>query len=174
MPNSKHDVESLIRQLYQANRDQREQLLETLSGVIDRAECLSALGELLSASADDQILWANAAYAVAKIDSTAATALLTPFLSDDRPERRYHVAGLLGDYGTLAAVEPLMQALKNDLDADVRHLSAFSLGKLGDTRAIELLEWVQANDTGVDFDGHTISGTAGDAIERILTGRCCP
>lgn len=162
-----NEIVNLMEQVFHARREVWEAAVEGLRA-FDREAFLTTVRDLLQT--DDLRLWKKAAYAVAKIQPETATGLLLPYLSDSDPEKRYHIAGLLGDYGTLEAVELLMQILKNDPDADVRHLTAHSLGKLGDKRAVALLQWVKENDKGEDYEGRPIAEMAGKAIERIMRG----
>ncbi len=89
-------------------------------------------------------------------------------------ERTYHdpsLATVLGNWGDRRAVEPLIRAMSQP-DSHVRFYTARALGKLGDKRALPVLEWAQDNDTTPITDtkslrGKSVSYVAAKAIEKI-------
>jgi HEAT repeat protein len=85
-----------------------------------------------------------------------------------------HVASLatvLGNWGDMRAVDPLIAAM-DDADAHVRYYAARALRKLGDPRALPVLERAKEKDTSPISNAHTIRGksvsdAAAKAIESI-------
>lgn len=133
-----------------------------------RAETLTGLEKLLNSGDSFAFRWA--AYAVLRLDSAAGSAMLLPFFDSADAEVRYHLSGLAGDYGDAQLVEPLIRVLQTDSVPENRHLAAFSLGKLGDKRAIPALEHARLHDKGEDFEGRTVASAATEALERITGG----
>ena len=60
-------------------------------------------------------------------------------LKDRDSDVREDAAEALGMIGDARAVEPLIQALKDDISSDVREEAAEALGMIGDARAVEPL-----------------------------------
>jgi|GEM_PF-5179748 len=89
-------------------------------------------------------------------------------------ERTYHdpsLATVLGNWGDRRAVEPLIRAMSQP-DSHVRFYAARALGKLGDKRALPVLEGARDNDTTPITDtkslrGKSVSYAAAKAIEKI-------
>ena len=75
----------------------------------------------------------------AKLDSEYAISSLISALYNTGNIHREDIVQLLRDIGDSWVVEPLIQALLEDEDADVRIEAASSLGELGDIRAVEPL-----------------------------------
>jgi HEAT repeat protein len=63
--------------------------------------------------------------------------LLNELNNNPDENRRDHAASLLGGFGDLRAVEPLIEILQNDASPRVRHSAAYALGLLGDPRAFD-------------------------------------
>ena len=63
---------------------------------------------------------------------------LAPFLGDDDYHTRRDAAEVLGSFGDLRAVTPLIEAL-GDINPWVRGAAAYSLGRLGDRKAFKWL-----------------------------------
>jgi HEAT repeat-containing taxis protein len=105
--------------------------------------------------------------AMVRIDSQSATPLLLPLLNDPDSDLRYHLCGLLGQYGDSSVVEALVTML-HDSDPNVRLIAAFSLGKVGDENALSALRWTEENDTGTDYEGRPIHLMATEAIRAII------
>lgn len=93
---------------------------------------------------------------------------VVPLLSEPDTELRYYVCGLLSNYGDKTAVQPLIDVLRNDPDADVRGIAAFALGKIGDRRAIPVLRKAQQEDDAVGSEGHRVSRIAEEALKAVL------
>ena len=85
------------------------------------------------------------------------------------------LATRLGNSGDIRAVDALLCALQTPpLFPDVpepifRYYAVRALGRLGDTRAIPLLEHIQAQEVAPVLKGRSISTMAQRAIERIRT-----
>jgi len=76
--------------------------------------------------------------------------LLTDLTTSNSEKVRYNAARVLGEMGDFAAVEPLIDVLKNDKNGSVRLYAARALGELGDTTAtIPLIESLR-EDRNVD------------------------
>lgn len=80
----------------------------------------------------------------------------------DTPYKKY-AALALGEIGDSRAVNPLIEALKNDYD-DNRQAAAWALGEIGDERAIEPLAYVAKNDKDL-----SVREAAAEALEKIGT-----
>jgi HEAT repeat protein len=88
-----------------------------------------------------------------KIHNSREVEILIEML-DKRVSESPSIATMLGSMGDIRAVEPLIQALK-DQKSSLRYYAARALGKLGDIRALPALEWMAQNDidqTGGKFN----------------------
>jgi len=85
-----------------------------------------------------------------KIGDEKALKPLLSMLKDDAFEVRAEIAYVLGwliiDKKN---IEPLIEILLNDKEAEVREAAADALGNLGDERAIPYLEQIASNDKGM-------------------------
>jgi hypothetical protein len=71
---------------------------------------------------------------------------------------QYSAAIALGQINDTRAVEPLIQALK-DNDSNVRYGAAIALGQINDTRAVEpLIQALKDNDSNVRYGAATALG----------------
>jgi HEAT repeat protein len=112
----------------------------------------------------------NAAEALLWLDPQRGIDIVLPLLDDPKADSdiRYHICGLLSMFGDERAVEPLVNRLQQDPDDNVRHIAAFALSKVGDTRALPALRKAQQDDDGTDFEGRPISEAVQKAIDNIL------
>jgi HEAT repeat protein len=86
----------------------------------------------------------------------------TVLFKDASDKVRTKATWALGVIGDTRAVEPLIEALKNDSDYDVREWVAFALGEIGDPRAIEPLIVALENDSDSEMRWR-----AADALGKI-------
>ncbi|GBC77852.1 Phycocyanobilin lyase subunit alpha [bacterium HR08] len=97
--------------------------------------------ELMHASEDEDLgVQLAAVRALAQIADARAAPILCRWLGEKRliPEIRQQIARALGEIGSAEAVEPLIQALRDE-DWWVRTAAAKALGQIGDARAVEPL-----------------------------------
>lgn len=81
---------------------------------------------------------------------------------------RYHVCGLLHNFGDRRAIVPLIERLRADLDPGVRGIAAYALGGIGCPSAIPALIESFDHDHEVDELGHTPSSCAATALDDLL------
>jgi HEAT repeat protein len=126
-----------------------------------------AVGPLIEAL-DKQFVRGPAIEALVKIyDERAVEPLVRLFEETHVPS----LAKVLGNWGDLRALDALVAAMQ-DPDPHVRFYTARALGKLGDRRALPVLEWAEANDAAPIDDtrsirGKSVSYIAGKAIQAI-------
>jgi HEAT repeat protein len=103
---------------------------------------------------------------------------IEPFIHLLNTTHNPRVATILGNFGDRRAVEPLLTALQNRPSDDshfqpgyqvFRYYAVRALGKLGDARALPLLEQILAQETEPVLKGKSVSDMAGKAIARIQT-----
>ncbi len=146
------------------NTRQREAARKYLRD-LDREMTVTALLELMKS--DDPEMRDSASEALCFIDSTYSD-LIIDLLKDSCSVVRAYAAGLLSQFGTEKAIEPLKTVAHNDTNIDVRVNATIALGQLGDSRVLSFLEGIQENDKEYNTQGFSPSGVAGKAIEKIL------
>lgn len=110
-------------------------------------------------------------YGMVTANAERGVAAIMPLLKDEVADVRWHVCGLVGQYGDEDAVDALCELLLHDESGDVRLLAAHGLGTIGSPRALPVLRRAFNQDQGVDFEGRRVSQGAADAIKRILQRR---
>lgn len=88
-----------------------------------------------------------------------------------RPSARYHAAELLGTFGDIRVVEPLLSRLDvSETDEGVRAAAAKALGQLGDRRAVVPLIGLLNSGGGIAYVAAEALGELGDvsAIEPLI------
>jgi HEAT repeat protein len=159
-------VYELLQELCSSNDlRQRESVTRQLME-LDREPTIDALSTLLSD--DNPELQGYAAQVLVEMDPKNGVKLMTPLLESLEATLRWHICGLLGKYGDEQVTMPLVNVLRTDQDIDVRYAAVFALGKVGDLRAVPVLEWIQHHDDGMDYHSHRISTAATDAIQEVL------
>jgi HEAT repeat protein len=132
-----------------------------------------ALGEIGDRRAVEPLL---AAVRKRYLSSAAITALvklrderaLEPIISLFRKTNQPDLATVLGNWGDRRAVEPLITAMQNS-DPHVRYYTARALGKIGDQRAIPVLERATANDRAPILDTKSLRRkSVSDAAARAI------
>jgi HEAT repeat protein len=135
-----------------------------------------ALGEIndkravepLISALDKQFVSGKAIESLVKLrDDRALDPLIHLFERKPTPS----LATVLGNWGDRRAVEPLIATMTHP-DQHVRFYVARALGKLGDSRALSVLEWARDHDTTPITDtesmrGKSVSYVAAKAIEKI-------
>src|SRR4030042_3481139 len=90
------------------------------------------------------------------------------------PYVEYEGAGALGDIGDPRAVEPLIEALKNDEFSGVRWIAAEALSKLGAPAVAPLIGALQHHNDDVRWKAAIALGEIGDprAVEPLIALLC--
>jgi HEAT repeat protein len=115
---------------------------------------------------------AAAAYVLGLAGRIECVPLLTKILkSGDSPSVRSHAAEAIGNLRGIAAIRPLIAALR-DRSHEVRAAAAFALGQIGDPTALPSLEMFAASERLRRRQDHRIEETVREAIASIKkTGR---
>ena len=79
----------------------------------------------------------------------------------------YWLCMLSARSGGRKSVPSIARVLKADPDELVRSFAAFTLGEIGDSSVLPVLEEAAANDKGKDHEGVPISSTARRSIDQI-------
>jgi HEAT repeat protein len=131
----------------------RDALRDPDDDVADRAA--RALGDLRDANAipalaDAVLAWRNAGavWALTQFDDPGLVAPLVAALRHADATARALAAGKLADLGSVDAVPPLLDVLRDDRDAHVREEAARALGLLGDPAAVDPLLTALRSDRG--------------------------
>lgn len=136
---------------------------------ISSAKVLPVLAELFSDPDID--IRANSLTAILMIDNKLGLNFVLPHLNDPDVHIRYHICGLMNEFGDERAVDPLLDILKNDLDPDIRGRAAYGLGGIGDVNAIAALAHTEKIDHEPDSQDYVPSQSARQAIHQILLGQ---
>jgi HEAT repeat protein len=160
------DVTPLLQSLHAYSRSERDEVVEYFRA-LDRDAVLSALKTVLASS--DLDARGDAAEAILRIDRRAGLDLVIPLLRDPDAITRWHVSGLMHDFGDERATDELVHLLLEDGDADVRLTAAYALEEIGDARAMAALQHAVAFDDGHGKHGHSVRRAAEDAIQNILS-----
>ncbi len=129
----------------ETRKDLRQVYAVAILGEIGDPAAVEPLVRALRHANDD--LRCQASGALAKFGSGAVESLTVMFTDPD-PDVRIVAAGVLGDTGDPAAVEPLVEAL-GDGNADVRGAAGGSLVRLGDAAVDRLIEATSESDRNV-------------------------
>lgn len=65
------------------------------------------------------------------------------------------------------AISKLCKVLLENKDPDVRFSAAEALAEIGDSTAVEALEYASQNDQSVDYEGFSISKMAHEALRKV-------
>jgi HEAT repeat protein len=112
----------------------RDGVARSAARELGRLQAERAVTPLANLLADTEVNQ-SAAEALVQLGGKAVPALLGT-LRSERPAARRLAATALGDIGDRAAVDPLVQVLRDDPDWAVRTAAAAALGQLKDARAI--------------------------------------
>lgn len=137
-------------------------------GLMDRQSVLDVLGGLIVEDPNPEIR-GNASTCLLKLAGASAVPQVLPLLDHPDQSLRWHVCGLLHDFGDERAVPNLAKVLLEDPEPKVRIVAAWALEKHGDLRALPALHHAADTDTGADWEGRTVADAARGAIERITT-----
>jgi HEAT repeat protein len=135
---------------------------------LERESLFRSLAKLLSQPDTD--IHCNACLAAVLTDQASGIDLVLPLLKDRDSDVRWHVCGLLHDFGDHRAIQPLIERLHADPDPLVRGTAAYALGGIGDPSAIPALQAAELEDHEVDPQGFTPSYSAKQALEEISRG----
>ena len=116
----------------------------------------------------DPDLRCNAAEALIALDPSSAVPKVLHLLRDEVTYVRFNLCIMLCDYPDSRAVESLIETLLHDPDSNTRYHAAVALGKIRDKRAVEALQWAEANDSGKDYEDDPVSRAARRALGKIL------
>lgn len=107
------------------------------------------------------------------IDASETLELVLPLLNDPIDFVRYNLLLTLCDTSSRdrRLVDPLIHALAQDANADVRSMAAFLLGAIGDEKAIPALQLAISQDFSIDYEGETVSRLAAKALDSLTTSR---
>jgi HEAT repeat protein len=105
--------------------------------------------------------------------------MILPLLHDPDSNVRWHVCGLMHDFGTAQAVPALVERLRTDSTASVRVLAADALGRIAEREplpslAVAALREAAAHDHEMTVLGHTPSGAASNALSAIEASNGTP
>ena len=157
-------LQALCTRMSDANVIHRRRAAQWL-GLIGRASCVSALGDVLTDS-DAQVRW-QAAASLGRIGAKRATDYLVAALSDQEPKVRAQAATALGRVRDKKAVEALAKSL-GDSESEVRCAAAIALGRVRDTSTVDSLI-----DTLLDPVAEVRASTA-TALGRIRDVKAVP
>jgi HEAT repeat protein len=137
-----------------------------------------ALGEIGDRRAVEPLLAATRKRGLTSAAITALVKLrderaLAPIIDIFQKTNQADLATVLGNWGDTRAVEPLIAAMRNP-DAHIRYYTARALGRIGDERAVPVLEWAAANDRVPILDTKSlrrksVSYAATRALEAITS-----
>jgi len=96
-----------------------------------------------------------------KVDARSVDPIIGA-LKDKNDEVRYRAAEALGILKDAAAVDPLIDVLKNDENRDVRTKAAWALGEIGNAQAVDPLNYAYVKDA----DGY-VRGEAKNALTKL-------
>lgn len=160
----RQEISRLLVRLHEPDLDAQRNAIALLAG-IERKRIVEVLVTLLEA--DDGQTRGDAAEALMKIEGAKAQKVVAKLLHADDAPLRWHVVGLLFDYGNADGAHELVRVLKEDESADVRYFAACALGRIGDDTALESLEATSREDDGADREGRRVSHAAREAIIEI-------
>jgi HEAT repeat protein len=133
---------------------------------LDRQWVIGVLTTLLADP--DPEMRCDAAEALVRIDPKCALDVILPLLNDPVSSVRWHICGLLHDFGDERASAHLVKVLLEDPEGDVRLLAAAALGNVGNHTVIPALRQAQQFDDGIDYEGRRVRDMAAEAIDSIL------
>lgn len=162
---SNQQVKGLLEKVNPVNKEERSAALARLRSFDSQRLREVLIGIMLT---DDEIRY-KAAEVLFRLQPKESVEFVASRLQETPSDLRWYLCGLLADFGDERAVPPLVKVLMQDTDADIRLNAAFALGKIGDARALPALRETLQNDKGTDYEGRTVSETAADAIEKILS-----
>jgi HEAT repeat protein len=159
------DVRVLLKTMYhEFDEDVREAALGKWER-IDKSALRLELNKLLND--DDGDIRCDAATALLEMAAGGNLPQVLPLLSDGDKDVRWHICGLLMDFGDSRAEDSLANLLLHDPIADVRFIAASALGKCGTEASIAALESASSNDSGVDREGRSIKDECAESIRMI-------
>lgn len=110
----------------------------------------------------------HAAASILRLDKTHGFEAVLPFIHDRSTTLRWHICGLLHEFGDNRAVPALIERLKMDPDPQIRNTAAYALGGIGSFQALHALVEAEENDHESDMHGHSASSVSTSAISDIL------
>jgi len=139
----------------------RQELIE-----LDQRILVEILSKIINTEVDAEVL-AYAAELIVDSDDKEKAHRILPLIRFADPALRQHVCGLLGNCNDDLAIDPLVERLQKDESVDVRIAAAYALGKIGNKRALKVLNWAKDHDFSADFEGRTVSEISRMAIDEI-------
>jgi HEAT repeat protein len=165
-------ISNLLQALHAVDTRERDAIIVELQGC-SKDIVVEVFNPYLTIPDTD--IRADAAEALFRVLGSEAIDILLPLLNDPIAIVRYHICGLLHDFGDQRATPALVEKLSNDPDATVRSVAAYALGEIADDTALPALAYAQEWDTEVDSWGHAVCDTAASAAAEIIarTGNKC-
>lgn len=130
------DLEVTASQILTGNIEQKRNALARVRDL--RTEAASRLA-IPALTDTDEIVRSMAAVGVVYLPPDEGCSLVLPLLNDKAEFVRREAAFALGEIGSAAATEPLIQVLQRDRSNIVRSAAAAALGKAGEPRAVRAL-----------------------------------
>ncbi len=151
---------------------------ELYTVILDRIKRLESPGTIVSLRAlldhPDSDIRLRAGEVLLELDAEQYLPLVLGLLKDDEPSVRHVITSRLSEFGDARAVEALCSILLHEPDSTCRMYAVVALKKIGDVRALPVLEHVAQHDAGEDFEGRSIARAAEHAIWRITTPELLP
>lgn len=158
-------VNSLLVELHSVDSTRRDSIVRELQKQ-DWETVVSILRNLLNNPDSD--VRADAAEAALRIDPYQSIDIVLPLLNESDSTMRWHICGLLHDFGDKRAARVLVKILLEDSDGDVRWMAAWALGEIGDDTALSALHQAAEDDDGTDHEGRRVCDVAAESIREIL------
>lgn len=133
---------------------------------LDQQVLLFVLAEMLSNQDED--FRCDIAEVMMLVNPEMSMPILLSLLDDPSSVLRWHICGLLHDFGDSRAIKPLIKVALEDNDPQVRSQACYALGQIGDAEALRALRQIQLHDHAEDMQGFKVSDVATLAIERLL------
>ncbi|MBI3942560.1 MAG: HEAT repeat domain-containing protein [Chloroflexi bacterium] len=137
----------LLTGLHAPDNQAREKTVVRLKAM-DKSQSFSVLISLLSHQ--DGNVRCDAATAMQLIDERQGVDAILSLMIDKSHYVRWHICGLMHDFGDERAIEPLIERIKTDSDPQVRGTAAYALGGVGNPKAISALQETARDDHEVD------------------------
>lgn len=166
--NHAEDIQNIIRiltELHSMSKPSRAIAINRIKG-LDQQK-IDVILTLLQDQ--DEEVQCDAATALFLISPTKYQEAILPLLRDPQGNVRWHIAGLLHDFGDSRATEILGEVALKDPDVEVRYNACLALSSVGDVRALPALKQVIEHDEGADYEGRLVSEAAQDAYDKILS-----
>ena len=160
----RQSISRLLAQLQEPDVPGQEDALSQLTE-LERDQTIETLVTFLTD--EDGQTRGDAAEALMKIDSSRGQKEVVKLLDDVEVPLRWHIVGLLFDFGNSDVTGDLIRVLKTDESGDVRYFAACALGRIGDKSALGPLQEASTTDNGADREGRRVSDAANESIAEL-------